>query len=567
MLACKSSCLLRNRTLAVRPGFRLWAPASLYAVLFTVAGPPPRRELRRLLRSGPAVFRAASVVVDGDGDLRGSSKCLTDSSSASLALSEHDAQRAGSAADATAAQLAQGLQVRTPDARMFWGPAGNCCAVRHAWLSNATACLHPYSLCLRRLAALLQALFPDSFDQLVRVYNHKAVDLLLVKHEAAASQRDRCVTALAAARALMPAEGAKGGARAAARLARAEAQLAKWQQATELLEQQFVEARQAALSQPLGTAFIALFRWVWVWAGTGGISLARQRAQDSRAGCGPRLPTEGHSLPGPALPQDGSSGGHAVAPEREWRRGAAGRQLSHQALPRARQHQLACPVGHLAAGAYRQQWGGAAQHGAPDVARAARLFSSLPASRQARPRCPQLPQRAWRGVIIMLPLGVIMLFPIGVITGALSNLDVAVCGGTPGTRARQGQAPAAACCCGCEHAGLHTAWLPSRPPAPAGSLAPQTPTRCEAVRGPGRLTLVAGAGVGWVGGWGAREPRACVHSPSLPAPGPLPALPAATGLGTATPPACGRSSSRAYCRVGCSVCVCVCVHIKCPDPV
>ena len=74
----------------------------------------------------------------------------------------------------------------------------------------------------------LQDIFPDSFTQLVRVYNHKAVDKLLSQHEAAASHRDRCVTALAAARGKADAAQGKGGAaKAAARLERAEAELAK----------------------------------------------------------------------------------------------------------------------------------------------------------------------------------------------------------------------------------------------------------------------------------------------------------------------------------------------------
>ena len=109
--------------------------------------------------------------------------------------------------------------------------------------------------------------FPGAFAQLVRVYNHKAVDLVLIKHEAAASQRDRCANAAAAARSQLDAakdEGAgssRRSARAVARLARAEAELAKWQERTEQLEGQFQEAQQEALSQPLGTAFIALFRW------------------------------------------------------------------------------------------------------------------------------------------------------------------------------------------------------------------------------------------------------------------------------------------------------------------
>lgn len=134
------------------------------------------------------------------------------------------------------------------------------------------------------LRPALQRLFPASFAGLVRVCNHKAADCLLVKHEAAASQRDRCENALAAARqqakalGTVPAEGgagAKGGnaaaggsrtsrqaAKASTRLAKAEAELSKWQQRATELEAQLLSAQQAALAQPLGTAFIALFRYV-----------------------------------------------------------------------------------------------------------------------------------------------------------------------------------------------------------------------------------------------------------------------------------------------------------------
>lgn len=45
--------------------------------------------------------------------------------------------------------------------------------------------------------------------------------------------------------------------------------------------------------------------------------------------------------------------------------------------------------------------------------------------------CPW--QQVWlRAVLVVLPLTIVMLFPIGALTGALSNLDMAVCGGTPG---------------------------------------------------------------------------------------------------------------------------------------
>lgn len=134
----------------------------------------------------------------------------------------------------------------------------------------------------------LQRLFPDSFSTLVRVCDHKAADLLLAKHEAAASERDRCATAVAAARRQMKelgvspgqeaaagaSSGAGGGvrqaARAAARLETAEARLSKWTARAAEREGQVVEAQQAAMARPLGTAYIALFRLPSVF-GVGGL--------------------------------------------------------------------------------------------------------------------------------------------------------------------------------------------------------------------------------------------------------------------------------------------------------
>jgi len=126
----------------------------------------------------------------------------------------------------------------------------------------------------------MQDLFPGSFTGLVRVYNHHAVDLLLSQHEVAATQRDHAATAVAQARKQLEAVQAKGGSkgtaaaasagggcrgdpegRAAARLAKAEAELASRQERVEGLESETEAARQAALKKPLGTAFIALFRW------------------------------------------------------------------------------------------------------------------------------------------------------------------------------------------------------------------------------------------------------------------------------------------------------------------
>ncbi len=137
----------------------------------------------------------------------------------------------------------------------------------------------------------LQDLWPNSFAGLVRVYNHKAVDCLLVHHDEEATKRDRLVAAVAAARAQAKAQGCEGGAdskagepdagraaaeggkkwwhcgawrrtaaAAAARLAAAEARLAAQEQNVVQLEAEIEGARQAALKQPLGSAFIALFR-------------------------------------------------------------------------------------------------------------------------------------------------------------------------------------------------------------------------------------------------------------------------------------------------------------------
>jgi hypothetical protein len=53
------------------------------------------------------------------------------------------------------------------------------------------------------------------------------------------------------------AKAAKG---AGAKLAKAEAELAKWEAKTTELEAEIEAARSAAFEQPLGTAFIALFR-------------------------------------------------------------------------------------------------------------------------------------------------------------------------------------------------------------------------------------------------------------------------------------------------------------------
>ena len=177
-----------------------------------------------------------------------------------------------------------------------------------------------------------QSLFPSSFTRLVRVFDHKAVDLLLVKHEAASSQRERSVTAVAQAHAAAKAAAGGGGGggsraegRAAARLAKAEAALAKWRARTEELERAIVEEQQRALGRPLGTAFIALFRWGWR-AGEGGLGTCQCRCRDrggavavggTGAAVRPSLPVLPLSTAivatHPRRPQDAGGGGAADA--------------------------------------------------------------------------------------------------------------------------------------------------------------------------------------------------------------------------------------------------------------
>lgn len=125
-------------------------------------------------------------------------------------------------------------------------------------------------------SAAVQELFPSSFTSLLRIYNHKAVDTLLVQQDAAAARRERWAAAAAAASRQLKAlgggssEGKSGSSgsgrivawrrrRAAKRLAHAQAEHGKWQQRAAELEQRAEAARQEALARPLGTAFIALF--------------------------------------------------------------------------------------------------------------------------------------------------------------------------------------------------------------------------------------------------------------------------------------------------------------------
>lgn len=129
--------------------------------------------------------------------------------------------------------------------------------------------------------AAMQQLFPTSFTRLVRVHNHAAADSLLAQHDVAVARRERAAAAAAAAaRAQLKASGTDGaekpvkgsGAtwrqrRVAARLAKAEADEARWQARAAELEGQVAQARAAALERPLGTAFFALFRCGWALHG------------------------------------------------------------------------------------------------------------------------------------------------------------------------------------------------------------------------------------------------------------------------------------------------------------
>ena len=136
----------------------------------------------------------------------------------------------------------------------------------------------------------MQELFPGEFDQLVRVYNHKKVDQLLEKHDDTHTKRDSCVAALgracrarhaahlaeaSAAAASAPAKG-KGGdldpeaavgrgltkrvRNAELRVEALKLELDGWEQQILDLEVQIKTEQEEALSKPLGTAFIALFK-------------------------------------------------------------------------------------------------------------------------------------------------------------------------------------------------------------------------------------------------------------------------------------------------------------------
>ncbi|KAL4419727.1 hypothetical protein ABPG75_006825 [Micractinium tetrahymenae] len=256
VVAGKTCPTLRKRVLArTAAGRPVWVSAESYAVLLTTAGPPPSRSLWALLRT-------TSVQPDG---------VLVDSGKAAA---QEGAEQAGRDAKEKPPPL------HGSSSRMQLVAAGGEQAGKGA--EEAAA----------QLEQALKDLWPDSFTGLVRVYNHKAVDCLLVQHDAAATKRDQLVTAVAAARARAKAQGcdsagsgsgaaaepgssqaaAEGGeagrhgaaqgrkaARAAARLAAAESRLAAQQPKVEQLERDVEAARQAALQEPLGTAFVALF--------------------------------------------------------------------------------------------------------------------------------------------------------------------------------------------------------------------------------------------------------------------------------------------------------------------
>ncbi|KAI3425260.1 hypothetical protein D9Q98_009028 [Chlorella vulgaris] len=231
----KTSPLNRKRVLTVSAaGQPVWVSAEQYSVLFTVGGPPPSSELWRLLRP-PTAATPDLVLVDSGkvtelGDMSPTAKD-----------GQHGLEAGGgSSRSSSRMELEQAL-----------GESGGQEAGKGAEFVAA------------KLTEALQGLFPKSFTHLVRVYNHHAVDKLLVQHEAASTQRDRFVTDVAEARRKAAAAETNGKAKAAkgagAKLAKAEAELAKWEAKTTELEAEIEAARSAAFEQPLGTAFIALF--------------------------------------------------------------------------------------------------------------------------------------------------------------------------------------------------------------------------------------------------------------------------------------------------------------------
>ncbi|PRW05771.1 ERD4-related membrane [Chlorella sorokiniana] len=357
VLAGKSVCTLRKRVLASTPtGRPTWVSCERYSLLFLASGPPPHRELQRILRANP---RPGPPSVHIDQPAAGSAPALEQL--------EQQQQQQQLARKPSGASLQGGSNDGGISEQVAFSgaSAASLAAATDSQPTGAAA-----EAMAAQLSSTLQRLFPASFSGLVRVCNHKAADLLLVKHEAASSQRDRCEVAVAAARqqakalGALPAEGgpdAKGNgppagnscpsskqaAKASARLVKAEAELDKWQQRTEELEARLLEAQQVAVAQPLGTAFIALFR-----------------TQDVPAML---------ALPGSVATAVLRSGSYSVAP---------------------------CP--------------------GPDDINWPTLWCTWQ-------------MRYLRSLLVILPLSAVMLFPIGALTGALSNLNEALCGGTPET--------------------------------------------------------------------------------------------------------------------------------------
>lgn len=341
VVAGKTCPTLRKRVLARNAAGRaVWASVESYAVLLTTAGPPPSRSLWALLR--PAPWEPTGVSVD----------------SSKVAAPGEEAEQAGHEAPQAHPALQHGTSSRMQLVAASGEQAGSGAEEAAAQLEQA-----------------LRDLWPNSFAGLVRIYNHKAVDCLLVKHDVEATKRDRLAAAAAAARVRAKALGCSGGsgsgagepsaeaaateggkaeshvaagdgkaAKAAATLAAAEARLSVQQHKVAQLESDIEAARQAALKEPLGSAFIALFS----------DQTAAATAALVQASLVPALNFDVRPCPGPD-------------------------NLNWAALWVTWRQKLA------------------------------RRYAVLPF------------------------LVIVMLFPIGVLTGVLSNLSTAVCGGTPDT--------------------------------------------------------------------------------------------------------------------------------------
>ncbi|PRW44348.1 pyruvate decarboxylase 4 [Chlorella sorokiniana] len=279
----------RNRAVGwTEAGQPVWVPAEQYAVLFQAAGPLPSKELWSLLRPRSAVPTAVHI----------------DSSSPANGASNGDSANGASGGEHAPAAEDKAADAAGPTAAADHAAGGVEAAAKKLGqkamdqLQGSEAKLEGYGadLVADQLTHALQELFPASFTSLVCVHNHMAADCLLVKYDAAAAKRDRWTSAAAAARLRLKAlgesgfegeeqKGSEGFAgevngkagitgqasgstgltgwkcrNAAKRLARAEAEEAKWRQSAADLAEQVETARQAALAKPLGTAFIALFK-------------------------------------------------------------------------------------------------------------------------------------------------------------------------------------------------------------------------------------------------------------------------------------------------------------------